>query len=347
MLEAAAAEEAAAETPETVDPVVPIEPVPALKEKNLNAKLGRLNSLNRNINAYINSKSPNFADVQAFVMASAEAEFAEGALAAEQEELQALQDELIALEGIAQPTQAQLDRIAALSGLITTQQGVVTDAVDDAADAQEALALAGTLEDALDEMSNKPIDPDVVTWAEGVLGVGENVGKIDEMREMLEAAVADEAAAETPAQASSTSSAARPALATATSAAVAPSASGPSDIGLPQSLKPRSTLPCEGDGCPPSRDGGDAVALQPPWRSIRAIPNPVVRVCALAIETAARSYGAVGVDASSSGPLRRQGRGTLAPLQVRIQYSRQGGIEIRQAQVTCHLDAAGGVADIT
>ena len=168
------------------------------KEKNLNAKLGRLNSLNRNINAYINSKSPHFADVQAFVMASAEAEFAEGALAAEQEELQALQDELIALEGIAQPTQAQLDRIAALPGLISTQQDVVTDAVDDAADAQEALALAGTLEDALDEMSNKPIDPDVVTWAEGVLGVGENVGKIDEMREMLEAAVAEEAAAETP-----------------------------------------------------------------------------------------------------------------------------------------------------
>ena len=198
MLEAAVAEEAAAETPETVDPVVPVEPVPALKEKNLNAKLGRLNSLNRNINAYINSKSPNFADVQAFVMASAEAEFAEGALAAEQEELQALQDELIALEGIAQPTQAQLDRIAALPGLISTQQDVVTDAVDDAANAQEALALAGTLEDALDEMSNKPIDADVVTWAEGVLGVGENVGKIDEMREMLEAAVAEEAAAETP-----------------------------------------------------------------------------------------------------------------------------------------------------
>ena len=246
-------------------------------------------------------------------MASPEAEFAEGALAAEQEELQALQDELIALEGIAQPTQAQLDRIAALPGLISTQQDVVTDAVDDAANAQEALALAGTLEDALDEMSNKPIDADVVTWAEGVLGVGENVGKIDEMREMLEAAVAEEAAAETPAQTSSTSSAARPALATATSAAVAPSASGPSDIGLPQSLKPRSTLPCEGDGCPPSRDGGDAVALQPPWRSIRAIPNPVVRVCALAIGTAARSYGAVGVDASSSGPLRRQGRGRSRP----------------------------------
>ena len=88
-------------------------------------------------------------------------------------------------------------------------------------------------------------------------------------------------------------------------------------------------------------------ALQPPWRSIRGTPNPVVRVCALAIETAARPYGAVGVDASSSGPLRRQGRGTLAPLRVRIQYSRQGGIEIRQAQVTCHLDAAGGVVDIT
>ena len=72
----------------------------------------------------------------------------------------------------------------------------------DAADAQEALALAGTLEEALDEMSNKPIDPDVVTWAGGVLVVGENVGKIDEMREILEAAAAEEAAAETPETAS-------------------------------------------------------------------------------------------------------------------------------------------------
>ena len=42
-----------------------VAPVP--REKNLNAKLGRLNSLKRNVNAYINSKSPKFAAVQAFV----------------------------------------------------------------------------------------------------------------------------------------------------------------------------------------------------------------------------------------------------------------------------------------
>jgi hypothetical protein len=160
------------------------------KEKNLNAKLGRLNSLKRNINAYINSKSPNFAAVQAFVMGAAEAGVT---LAAEQDKLQALNDELTALQGIAAPTQAQLDRIGVLPGLITEQQGLVAAAEQGVAAAEDPAALAG----ALNEMSNKqPVDDDVVSWAEGVLGVGPAVGKIDEMREVLDAA-AEEAAAET------------------------------------------------------------------------------------------------------------------------------------------------------
>ena len=72
-----------------------------------------------------------------------------------------------------------------------------------AADAQVELDAAGTLDKALIEMSNKNIDvdenglvddDDVVTWAESVLGVGEqNVGKIDEMSAVLEAAAAEEA----------------------------------------------------------------------------------------------------------------------------------------------------------
>ncbi|TIL50964.1 MAG: hypothetical protein E5Y89_31445, partial [Mesorhizobium sp.] len=52
------------------------------KEKNLHAKLGRLNSLQRNINAYMNSKSKNFAAVQAYVMASANAQNAQAAVEA-------------------------------------------------------------------------------------------------------------------------------------------------------------------------------------------------------------------------------------------------------------------------
>ena len=49
------------------------------KEKNIHAKLGRLNSLQRNINAYMNSKSKKFAGIQAFVTQSAVAKNAQAA----------------------------------------------------------------------------------------------------------------------------------------------------------------------------------------------------------------------------------------------------------------------------
>ena len=35
-------------------------------------------------------------------------------------------------------------------------------------------------------MANKPVDDYVMEWAKEVLGFGEEVGKIDEMREVLE-----------------------------------------------------------------------------------------------------------------------------------------------------------------
>ena len=48
--------------------------------KNFHAKLGRLNSLNRNYHAYLNTKSPHFASLAAFVRASAELDLAQGDL---------------------------------------------------------------------------------------------------------------------------------------------------------------------------------------------------------------------------------------------------------------------------
>ena len=117
-----------------------------------------------------------------------------------------------------------------------------------------------------------------------------------------------------------------------TRAAVAPSRSGRSDISLPRNLMP--------DGL------SWGFALQAPLRAIPGTPNSVVRICVQAIERAAMPYGVVRVDAASSGPLRRQRHGTLAPLRVRIQYARQGGVEVRQARVSCRLDAAGGVIDV-
>ncbi len=44
------------------------------KQQNIHAKLGRLNSLKRNINAYMNSKSKKFAGVQAYVTQAAAAQ---------------------------------------------------------------------------------------------------------------------------------------------------------------------------------------------------------------------------------------------------------------------------------
>ena len=67
---------------------------------------------------------------------------------------------------------------------ITAQQAIV----DAAADAQAAAdaATVGTdqasLDAALADMANKPVDPEVTTWAQGVLA-----GKIDQMATKIEA----------------------------------------------------------------------------------------------------------------------------------------------------------------
>lgn len=187
--------------------------LPLVKEKNLHAKLGSLNSLQRNVNAYLNSKSPKFAAVQAFVMASAQHDLsldvvdkANAAVAQAQEQLDALNAELDTLtvltpEEIAAMTpeeQAALsDQIADLGAEVVTQEAVVATAEAAAAEAQVNAdqAVVGTddvaLEAALLEMSNKTavdgtLDPDVLDWAKDVLGVGDAVGKIDEVKETLE-----------------------------------------------------------------------------------------------------------------------------------------------------------------
>ena len=157
------------------------------KEKNLNAKLGRLNSLNRNINAYLNSKSAKFAAIQAFVTASAEFDLAqaelEAAIAAAanaQITIDSLNAELSALQGLppaATPEEqaAREAEIAELNAQIAEQQALL-DAVT-AAEAAAAAAAEGTddtaLEAALKAMANKPVDEEVMDWAKEVLGVGE------------------------------------------------------------------------------------------------------------------------------------------------------------------------------
>ena len=167
------------------------------KEKNLNPKLGRLNSLKRNINAYINSKSPKFAAIQDFVKASAQSEIAQAALAEADATLTALTTEQTTLTNMTAEQIAALtpEQQAARTARLTALPGLITAAQQDVADATAAAAAApvpGDLATALNEMANKPVDQEVIDWATEVLD-----GKIDEMRETLEDAAAEELA-ETP-----------------------------------------------------------------------------------------------------------------------------------------------------
>ncbi|MDN3718918.1 hypothetical protein QW131_06105 [Roseibium salinum] len=74
---------------------------PVGKEKNLNARLGRLNSLKRNYNAYINSNDPHLASVVDYIGASIEYQKAQEAFDVLAEEFDAARTSLLAsLEGI-------------------------------------------------------------------------------------------------------------------------------------------------------------------------------------------------------------------------------------------------------
>lgn len=75
-------------------------------------------------------------------------------------------------------------------------------------------------------------------------------------------------------------------------------------------------------------------------------PIAVVRACRAAIMAAATPLGAVRVHAASAGALRQLRGALTAPIEVRIDYAREGGIEVRQAQVSCRLDASGRVTAI-
>ncbi|MBZ9999068.1 MULTISPECIES: hypothetical protein [unclassified Mesorhizobium] len=151
----------------TVDTKTKVSSLP--KEKNLHAKLGRLNSLQRNVNAYMNSKSRKFAALQAFVTQSAKAKVA-------QTQLDALNSQLDALTSLTPDQIAAMtpEEQAALPGQISALQDQIAaqqEAVDEAAVGTDPAALDAALTD----MANKPVDAEVTAWAQGVLA-----GKIDE-----------------------------------------------------------------------------------------------------------------------------------------------------------------------
>ena len=94
--------------------------------------------------------------------------------------------------------------------------------------------------------------------------------------------------------------------------------------------------------------GSDRASAATAFDGIPGTPAAVVRACRDAVGSAAAPFGVVSVRARSAGSLRRLSRGAIsAPVQVRIHYSRQGGPEIRQARIRCHLDASGKVIKLT
>ncbi len=82
--------------------------------------------------------------------------------------------------------------------------------------------------------------------------------------------------------------------------------------------------------------------------AILGTPDNDVNSCRAAIEVAATPFGMLSVRVRAAGSQRRLGEGAISvPLDVHIEYAREGGIEIRQAPIRCDLDASGTVVGLT
>jgi len=119
---------------------------PRLKDSpNLAAKLGALNSLNRNYHAYLNSNDPRMSAIRDYVVAYAQFELDNG------------------IDAI--PTDPALSDEALSAALLSA--------------ANKNISIVQQPDDMV------VADPEVVAWAKDVLGVGPAVGKIDQVRDVM------------------------------------------------------------------------------------------------------------------------------------------------------------------
>jgi hypothetical protein len=133
---------------------------------------------------------------------------------------------------------------------------------------------------------------------------------------------------------STTATAAVAATTAATAASVARSAATGRPLDLPSSLQPPGDV--------------DSLSTVSPIKALPGVPDEVVRACRDAIESAAAPFGATSVRVSSAGSIRRLSPDTIsAPVEVSIDYGRQGKVETRQAPIRCELNATGGVIGLT
>jgi hypothetical protein len=84
-----------------------------------------------------------------------------------------------------------------------------------------------------------------------------------------------------------------------------------------------------------------------PLRAVRGTSYQTVAACRAAILTAAQQYNLVFATTASGGSERALRNGAVAPIQAKLIYLRQGGYEVKQAQVNCRLTAAGGVVGLS
>jgi hypothetical protein len=133
----------------------------------------------------------------------------------------------------------------------------------------------------------------------------------------------------------------------------------PSVEGLPVVIRlPLVLIPDRG------RSGTEAERVVPglgtvrgPERVLGQLPRPLSRVpgvarrsvdsCRETIAAEAKPHGAVRVEAVSAGAPTRARQGiTRAPIEARIIYARGGRVQVRQARITCQLNAQGRVISL-
>jgi len=74
------------------------------------------------------------------------------------------------------------------------------------------------------------------------------------------------------------------------------------------------------------------------------VPSQAVSACRSSIAAEAAQLGAVRVDAVSAGvPTGTRGGAVGAPIKARVIYARGGSMQVREASITCRLNAQGRV----
>ncbi len=173
------------------DVPVPTE-VPSARNRNIHAKLGWLNSLQRNYMAYLNAKDPKFAPIQDYVLGQAQARTdlataldAYSALGAYYDDApvdttdpEAVNGRIDALTALTDRTAEQQAELDALTSVATADA-----AVDDLSDPTNRAGLVDALEAATNSTT---VDPDVVDWSADVLS-----GKIGDVQAALGPHAAD------------------------------------------------------------------------------------------------------------------------------------------------------------